>query len=263
MKRGRGIKELFRSMRWLSDTGKFFTRVKSRLVSRASKASAFRSDVEKTFADEITSVEAFIHRRPFFSMVLTLLLGVILGGFLSASVSQYVLFALVGGFPIAILYGNMLGITPEASVMFVVFLDVLVIYVIMWSLYFLSHYPKLTPYFEGIRNRYKYSVEGLPRVLSRLPLVLFIALISFLVGPWITTIIAYLSLVNAKTTVAGTAVGLTGAGIISLALYKDLLVSVPNPFLVTAITLAVIFAVTTVINRVLKQKKHSGETSAR
>lgn len=263
MRRGRGIKELFRSLPWFNDSLKSSSKVKSRLVSRASKISAFRSGVEKIFDDEISTVEEFIHRRPFFSMALALLLGVVLGGLLSASVSQYILFALVGGFPVAIWYGMMLGVAPEISVAFVVFLDILVIYVIMRSLYFFSHYQKLTPYFDKVRNRYKYSVEGLPRALSRLPLVLFIALVSFLVGPWVTTIIAYLSLVNAKTTVAGTAVGLTGAGVISLAIYKDLLVSIPNPFLVTATTLAVIFAITTVINRVMKQKKSSSdETSA-
>ncbi|MCL5319000.1 MAG: hypothetical protein M1503_12190 [Thaumarchaeota archaeon] len=236
--------------------------MKGHLVRSVSKASAVRYGVEKTFDDEITLVEDFIHRRPFFSMAFALLLGVVLGGLLSASVSQYILFALVGGFPIAMLYGNGLGISPEFSVVFVIFLDLLVIYVLMRSLYFFSHYPKLTPYFDGVRNRYEYSVEALPRALNRLPLVLFIALIGFLVGPWITTIIAYLSMVNLKTTVTGIGIGLSGAGVISLAIYRDLLGSIPNPFLVTAITLAIIFAVTTVINKVLNQKKSSSETSA-
>lgn len=71
-------------------------------------------------------------------MALTLLIGVIIGGLLSAGVSQYILFALVGGFPIAMLYGNMLGISPEVSIIFVIFLDILVIYVIMKSLNFLA-----------------------------------------------------------------------------------------------------------------------------
>ncbi len=258
MKRGRGIKkELFRSLSWLRGSRRYFSTRKGRGVSRIPRASTLRSDLGKTFAEEIKSIEDFIHRRPFFSVALALLLGVVFGGLLSASVSQYILFALVGGFPIAMLYGSMLGISPEISIMFVVFLDLLVIYLVLRSLHFFSHYPKLTPYFDKIKSRYMYSVEGLPRVLNRLPLVLFIGLISFLIGPWVTTIIAFLSLVNVKTTVAGTAIGLSGAGIISLAIYKDLLGTVPNPFVVAAITLAIIFAATTAVNKMLKRNENS------
>jgi hypothetical protein len=263
MKIGKEVKKkLFRILFRVHDSGKIVSRRKSHVVNSISTAFTLRSEVEKTFEDELTLVEEFIHRRPFFSMALALLSGIVIGGLLSASISQYIVFALVGGFPIAMLYGNLLGILPETSVIFVVFLDILVIYVVMRSLYFFSHYHKLTPYLDRVRRRYKYSMDVLPRVLNRLPLVLFIALVSFLVGPWITTIVAYLSLVNVKTTVVGTAIGLTGAGVISLAIYKDLLGAMPNPFLVTAITLAIIFVATAVINKVLKQTEKGDTTSA-
>lgn len=258
MRRNRGIgKVLIRRTLSVNGVRRLYSILIRHLSVEASKARTLKEGVEDSASNELSFLRNLISGHPFFSVSLALLLGTLMGGLLSARISQYVLFSLVGGFPISIFYGSILGIPPEVSVIFVIFLDLLLVYVSLKLLYVLSRYPKFAPYFEAGRNRYKSKIEFLIRLLNRLSMVPAIALISFLLNPWSTTIIAYMLLIDIKTTIKGIFIGLTGAGAVSLLLYNNLLGTIPNPFIVTAIILAVIFTTTAIINRVLKPKNNA------
>jgi uncharacterized membrane protein required for colicin V production len=70
-----------------------------------------------------------------------------------------------------------------------------------------------------------------------------LAFSMFLLGWWVTVMIAYFLNVKVSSTMKGTGVGLVVGAFVFWATYQGLLRWMPNPIVITAITLVVFFAI--------------------
>ncbi|NIN52376.1 MAG: hypothetical protein GTN80_04375 [Nitrososphaeria archaeon] len=92
------------------------------------------------------------------------------------------------------------------------------------------------------------------KYINRFHMVPTLAVINFLIGPWISMILAYGLQINVVSTIKGAAIGLFGAAAVSLALYKGLITTIPDPLLVTVISLVILLVSTTILKRSLKSR---------
>jgi predicted membrane protein len=69
-----------------------------------------------------------------------------------------------------------------------------------------------------------------------------LAVSTFLIGWWVTVMIAYLLNVRVYATMKGTVVGLIVGAFVFWAAYQGLLHWLPNPIIITAVTLLAFFA---------------------
>jgi hypothetical protein len=74
-----------------------------------------------------------------------------------------------------------------------------------------------------------------------------LALSTFLVGWWVAVMIAYLLNVRVSATMKGTGVGLIVGAFVFWVSYQGLLHWLPNPIIITALTLLVFFALGRII----------------
>ncbi|NIM45052.1 MAG: hypothetical protein GTO54_05380 [Nitrososphaeria archaeon] len=160
----------------------------------------------------------------------------------------------MGGFLISIVYGTSVGVPAELSCAFVIFLDCFVIFASLKFSYYLSDYPRLMPHLAALRNRYRAQINLLSKYINRFHMVPTLAVINFLIGPWISMILAYGLQINVVSTIKGAAIGLFGAAAVSLALYKGLITTIPDPLLVTVISLVILLVSTTILKRSLKSR---------
>jgi hypothetical protein len=74
-----------------------------------------------------------------------------------------------------------------------------------------------------------------------------LAFSTFLIGWWVTVVLAFFLNVKVSTSMKGVGLGLGVGAFVSWASYQGLLGSVPNPIIITAITLIVSSAITKII----------------
>jgi hypothetical protein len=243
----RGVSSVSRGGRLRSDLNRI-------AVDGASKASYFRKTVEQDFSNELNFLRGLICRHPFTVMLTMLFLGLFIGGVMSATISQYLVVALVGGFPLSILYGNGIGVTVEYSIILVIFLDLFVIYVGIWLIRHFGQDMRLMHYREAVKKRYRSTAESYLVLLDRIPGIFVIAILCFLVGPWVALAVAYMLSLQFREIMIGLAVGLSGSGTVYFAMYRGLLQTVPDPLIVTVVTLVVMTIFGFVLNRILKNR---------
>jgi ribose/xylose/arabinose/galactoside ABC-type transport system permease subunit len=74
-----------------------------------------------------------------------------------------------------------------------------------------------------------------------------LAFCTFLIGWWVTVMMAYLLNVKVSSTMKGTVAGLVVGAFVSWASYQGLLRWIPNPIIITAITMIVFSAIARVV----------------
>jgi hypothetical protein len=193
------------------------------------------------FSVEIGHLRAFMNEYPFLTLGLPFFLGLIVGGVLRATVSQFVIVSLVGGFPFARLYGLSIGLPVIVSNVLVVPVLLFASYATARILWAIENYPRAAQYLARLKNRYGPGARYLVVHAGKIGVGGALALCTFLIGWWVAVVISYVLDVDVKTTMKATTLGLLiGAGI-SWASYEGLIRWLPNPLIVTA-TLMIIFA---------------------
>jgi hypothetical protein len=220
-----------------------------RLSAGARRLSILKRAMEESFSNEVEFFRGFVSRYPFLSVGVSLLAGLLIGAILSARVSQFVLLSLIGGFPLAIVYGNSIGVPAELSCASVVLLNCFMIYATLKAIGSLSGYPRLAPYLAALRDRYEPSLAPFSKRANKLHIVGAIAVSSFLIGWWVSAMLAFVLGVSVQTALKGAAIGLIAAAAVSLALYKGLIMAIPDAWLVGAIFLAIFFVSTAILRR--------------
>ena len=207
-----------------------------------SSARKFSKSVYSMFALEIVSLRLFLDAYPLTALGLAFFLGIIIGGLLSAWPSQFVILALLGGFGLAIALGSTLGIPSYVSIGLVVPILAFTTYASLRILYSIDADPRVASYLLSVRKRYGPTSTYLVNHVGVFGIVGMIALSTFLIGWWLTVIISYLLAVRVDTAMKGTGIGLLVGAFIFWASYEGLARWIPNPLIVTAITV-VIFSV--------------------
>ena len=212
------------------------------------------------FSTEITALRQFLDSYPLLSLGITFLIGTIVGGLLSAWPSQFVILALLGGFGFANALGSTLGIPSYVSIGLVIPIIAFTTYAGLRILHSIEQYPRIAPYLVRMRRKYSPTSTYLVTHAGVFGIVGVIALSIFLIGWWVTIIIAYLLDVKVSTAMKGTGVGLLIGAFVSWASYQGLMRWIPNPLIITAITLVIFSALARIITYKAQHRKTDGST---
>lgn len=191
------------------------------------------------FSPEIESLRRFLDAYPLLTIGIMFLIGVIVGGLLSAWPSQFVLLALLGGFGLAIVHGSTIGLPSYVSVALVVPILAFVTYASLRVLRSIEQYSRTAPHLMRLKKQYDPISNYLLAHAGIIGITGILAFSTFFFGWWVTVVIAYLLNLKVSTTMKGAGVGLVVGAFVSWASYQGLVRWIPNPIIVTAISLIV------------------------
>ena len=209
------------------------------------------------FSPEIESLRRFLDAYPLLTIGIVFLIGVIVGGLLKAWPSQFVLLSLLGGFGLAIANGSTIGLPDYVSVALVVPILAFATYASLRVLRSVEQYPRAAPHLMRLKRKYLPISNYLLAYAGIVGITGVLAFSTFLIGWWVTVMIAYFLNVNVSSTMKGTGVGLVVGAFVFWAAYQGLLRWLPNPVVITAITLIVFFAIGRIV---LHRAEHTSQT---
>jgi hypothetical protein len=212
-----------------------------------------RLEVYSTFSPEIESLRKFLDAYPLLSIGIVFVFGVIVGGLLSAWPSQFVLLSLLGGFGLAIARGATIGLPGYVSVVLVVPILAFATYASLNVLRSVEQYSRAAPYLTRLKRKYLPISNYLLAHAGFIGITGILAFSTFLIGWWVTVMIAYLLNVKVSSTMRGTGVGLVVGALVFWASYQGLSQWMPNPITITALTLVIFFALGRLILRKAEQ----------
>lgn len=195
---------------------------------------------------------------PLLTLGLTFLTGTIIGGLLSAWPSQFVILALLGGFSFAIPHGSSIGLPSYVSTGLVVPILAFTTYAGLRILHSIDQYDRVAPYLVSMRKKYGPISTYLVTHAGAFGVIGIITLSTFLIGWWVTIIIAYLLDAKVSTAMKGTGVGLLIGAFFFWASYEGLMHWLPNPLIITAITIAIFSASARIITYKAQHRKTNG-----
>jgi len=217
-----------------------------------------RQEFYSTFSTEISSLRRFMDSYPLLTLGLTFLTGTIIGGLLSAWPSQFVILALLGGFSFAIPHGSSLELPSYVSIGLVVPILTFTTYAGLRILHSIDQYDRVAPYLVGMRKKYGPISTYLVTHAGAFGVIGIITLSTFLIGWWVTIIIAYLLDVKVSTAMKGTGVGLLIGAFFFWTSYEGLMHWLPNPLIITAITVVIFSASARIITYKAQHRKTNG-----
>jgi hypothetical protein len=220
-----------------------------------------RRAVYSTFSPEIESLRRFLDSYPLLSIGIVFLTGVIVGGLLRAWPSQFVALSLLGGFGLAIAHGSTIGLPSYVSVALVVPILAFATYASLSVLRSVEQYSRAAPYLTRLKKKYLPISNYLLAHAGFIGITGVLAFSTFLIGWWVTVMIAYLLNVKVSSAMRGTGVGLVVGAVVFWASYQGLLRWIPNPIVITAITLIIFFALGRLILRKAEQASQKFPTS--
>ena len=195
------------------------------------------------FSPEIESLRRFLDAYPLLTIGIVFLLGVIVGGLLKAWPSQFVLLSLLGGFGLAIANGSAIGLPGYVSVALVVGILAFATYASLRVLRSVEQYSRAAQHLVRLKRKYLPISNYLLAHAGVVGITGILAFSTFLLGWWVTVMIAYLLNVKVSSTMKGTGVGLVVGAFVSWVSYQGLLGWIPNPIVIIAITLIISSAI--------------------
>ena len=216
-----------------------------------------RQALYSTFSPEIESLSGFLDAYPLLTIGIVFMFGLIVGGLLSAWPSQFVVVSLLGGSGLAIVHGSTIGLPSYVSAGLTVPILAFASYGSLRFLRSIEQYSRTAPYLLRVKERYDPLSKYLLDKASVIGMTGVLAFSTFFIGWWITVALAYFLNVRISTSMKGVGLGLGAGAFVSWASYQGLLGWVPNPIIVTAITLVVSSALTKII---LHRAKQSAKT---
>jgi MFS family permease len=200
-----------------------------------------------TFSTEISSLRRFMNSYPLLTLGLTFLIGAIVGGLLSAWPSQFIILALLGGFGFAIALGTKLGLPSYLSIGLVVPILAFTTYAGLRILHSIDEYERVASHLARIRKKYGPISTYLLTHAGAFGVIGVIAVSTFLIGWWVAIVIAYILDVKVSTAMIGTGLGLLVGAFVFWGSYEGLARWIPNPLIITAITIIIFSAAARII----------------
>jgi len=231
-------------------------RVRLRLVEAGQEARILRLSLSDTFSAEIDAARGVLTRNPFLSVSFAFVAGLVFGGLLQARVSRFALLSLLGGFPLAIVYGQSQGVPTIFSIGAVIIIDSFVSYSLLRLMRALDEYPRIQPYLNKVKVRYAGSSGLFATYSGRLGVQGALAVCTFLIGWWITTVIAYIMDLDTRTAMISVVSGLLAGGLLSWAIYEGFVRLIPDPAIVVVVFLVVFIVTGLVASRLLRGISH-------
>jgi hypothetical protein len=231
----------------------FFSKIRVKFGKPRKEATSLTESLRETFSGEIETIRSLLAKHPFFAVGFAFIIGVIFGGILQARASQFTILSLLGGFPLAIVYGHSQGMPTLMSMFLVIAIDGFVSYALLKFMRILDESPRIQLYLDKIKVRYGDSSRLFITYSGRLGVQGALAVSTFLIGWWIAVIIANLMDLDTKTAMVGIFTGLLAGGLLSWSIYEGFVRLIPDPAIVVLIFLIAFLLAGFVVGRVFKR----------
>jgi len=204
-----------------------------------------------------SALKRLSNRHPKALAAATFIIGLILGGLLRSKAAIFIILSLIGGFPLAILYGERIGLPSFVSCILVIVLDLTLAYIALAILSVLREYDRVKPYLEKLRRRYTFSAYRDPNSkLKRLGIAGIMIITTAFIGWWLSVIISYILNLELKEAMRPIAVGLSLGGVFAWAVYTGLAMAIPNPTLLAIAFLGILIGLTQILERMMGKKEN-------
>lgn len=223
----------------MKKNGGLFAKIRLKFRQTKKETNSLTGSLRESFSGEIEIVRNILAKHPFFSVGLAFVIGLIFGGILQARASHFTILSLLGGFPLAIVYGHSQGMPTALSMFSVIAIDGFVSYALLKLMHILDESPRIQPYLDKIKVRYSDSSRLFMTYSGRLGVQGTLAVCTFLIGWWIAVIIAYLMDIDTKTSMIGIFTGLLAGGLLSWSIYEGFVRLIPDPAILVLIFLVV------------------------
>ena len=230
---------------------------RSKLLDANRDLIRLKLSLRETFSDEIETVRSILRKNPFLTVGFSFIVGLFFGGLLQARISRFVMLSLLGGFPLAIVYGSSQGMPSILSIGSVIVIDSFVSYSLLKLLRVLEEYSRIQPYLNRIKVRYSDSSQRFVTYSGRLGVQGALAVCTFLIGWWITIVIAHVMDLDTRTSMFSIFAGLIAGGLLSWAIYEGFVRLIPDPAIVVVVFLALFIVTGFVLGKVFRRM---GET---
>ncbi len=230
-----------------------FSKVRVKFREASQDMATLRVSLRETFSSEIEGFRALLTRYPFQSIGLAFFAGVVFGGLLQARISRFVVLSLLGGFPLATVYGSSQGLLSTFSIGLVIMIDSFVSYSLLKVLRVLDEYPRLQPYMNRIKVRYTESSRLFVTYSGRLGVQGALAACTFLIGWWIAVVIAYIIDLDTRTAMIGIFSGLLAGGLLSWSIYEGFVRLIPDPIVLVVVFLSLYMVAGFVVGRIFRK----------
>jgi uncharacterized membrane protein len=213
-----------------------------------------KTRLEQAFEEEISTVEKFFQQMTFLSLALAFMTGLILGGIISSFPAVFIILTLALGFPVAIAYGSANGLSPFVSTAAAILVNCFMSYAVLRIVRAVESDPRVAPYVNQIRSKYASTSQRLLSHAGRFGVAGTLAVFAFLIGWWVSALVAYILDIELGTAMKGIFVGALIGGLTSLAIYQGLLMAVPSPGIISLIFIT-IFVVSAYLTRRASRRK--------
>jgi hypothetical protein len=172
-----------------------------------------------------------------------------------------VIIALIGGFPLARLYGLSIGLPVPVSNLLVVPVLLFASYATVRALWAIENYPRAAQYLTKLKKRYGPGARFVAVHAGKIGVGGALVLCTFLIGWWVAVVISCVLDVDVKTTIKASALGLLiGAGV-SWVSYEGLIKWLPNPLVATGVLIIIFAAISHVLGTMAKREAASEASS--
>jgi len=236
-----------------------FLRIYERTSARVGRAKGYihshRIRLEQAFEEELSTLQRFFQQMTFLSLALAFMFGLILGGIMSSVPAAFVILTLALGFPVAIAYGSANGLSPPLSTATAILVNCFMSYAVLRVIRIVESNPRVAPFVNRIRSKYASTSQRLLSHAGRFGVAGTLAIFAFLIGWWVSALVAYILDVELGTAMKGIFVGTLIGGLTSLAIYQGLLIAVPNPGIVSLIFITIFIVSAYLTRRASRRKK--------
>ena len=207
------------------------------------------------FSPEINLLRVFLNTYPLLSIGIVFLSCMIVGGLLSAWPSQFVLLSLLGGYGLTIAQGSIIGLPSYVSAALVVPNLAFATYASLRVLRSIEQYSRTARHLTRLKSKYYPISNHLLARMGSLRIIGVLTLSTFLVGWWVTVMIAHLLNVEVASTMKSTGVGLAVGAFVFWASYQGMSRWMLNPLMISTIIFIAFLAIGRLM--LLKAKQES------
>jgi len=234
---------------------RIYARTSAEVAHAKDYVRAHRARLEEAFQEELSTLQRFFQQMTFLSLTLAFLFGLILGGIISSVPAVFIILTLALGFPVAIAYGSANGLSPPLSTAAAILVNCFLSYAVLRVIRIVESNPRVAPFVNRIRSKYASTSQRLLSHAGRFGVAGSLAVFAFLIGWWVSALVAYILDVELGTAMKGIFIGALIGGLTSLAIYQGLLIAVPNPGIVSLIFITIFIVSAYLTRRASRRKK--------
>jgi len=168
-----------------------------------------------------------------------------------------VLVSVLGGYPIAIVYGNGIRVPIFQSCFFVVIINSVLAVITFLVLKKICEYNMIRRYLERMRKKYIWRDNRTDRSDDAFGCTMIIIFSAMFLGWWLAVLLSHFFQMKLYIALSNIIVGLSMGAVLYWILFSSLAIAISNQIMLLIIFLSIAIALTLISGRVLQSNKYN------